>query len=83
MVMFLVLFILGAITHISIHLSNAKRGHKFLLSDLLFDFCMVRVVTCILRIIWTFIRAPGVALAANLFQNGGYDIISPLRLMTG
>ncbi|KAG6360402.1 hypothetical protein INS49_011461 [Diaporthe citri] len=44
-VFFLLLFLLGAFTHISIYRANAKRGHKFLLSDLMFDFCMIRSVT--------------------------------------
>ena len=68
---FLILFGLGALTHISIYRANSKRNHKFLLSDLIFDFCMVRVVTCVFRIIWAFIGPRGVVLAANIFENGG------------
>ncbi|GJC96732.1 hypothetical protein ColKHC_05558 [Colletotrichum higginsianum] len=52
--LFLLLFAAGAYTHIRIYRANAKRGHKFLLSDLMFDFCMVRTVTCIMRIVWAF-----------------------------
>lgn len=70
-ILFLLLFIGGAVTHISIYRANAKRGHKFLLSDLMFDFCMVRTVTCIFRIIWVFVHARGVVLAAQIFFNGG------------
>lgn len=70
-IFFLILFIGGAATHISIYRANAKRGHKFLLSDLMFDFCMVRTVTCIFRIIWVFIQPRGVVLAAQIFFNGG------------
>lgn len=70
-IFFLLLFIGGAATHISIYRANAKRGHKFLLSDLMFDFCMVRTVTCIFRIIWVFVHARGVVLAAQIFFNGG------------
>lgn len=68
---FLLLFILGAFTHISIYRANAKRGHKFLLSDLMFDFCMIRSVTCIFRIIWVFSQLRGIVLAAQIFFNGG------------
>lgn len=68
---FLILFVLGAFTHISIYRANAKRGHKFLISDLMFDFCMVRVVTCIFRIIWAGINPRGVVLAASIFESGG------------
>lgn len=70
-IVFLILFMGGAATHISIYRANAKRGHKFLLSDLMFDFCMVRVLSCIFRIIWIFIHPRGVVLAAQIFFNGG------------
>lgn len=68
---FLFMYIGGAVTHISIYRANSKRQHKFLLSDLMFDFCMVRTVTCIFRIIWVFIHPRGIVLAAELFFNGG------------
>lgn len=68
---FLVLFILGAFTHITIYRTNSKRGHKFLLSDLMFDFCMIRTLTCTFRIIWSFISPRGVILVALIFENGG------------
>jgi hypothetical protein len=70
-IVFLMLFLLGAFTHISIYRANAKRGHKFLLSDLMFDFCMIRSVTCIFRITWIFRQLRGVVLAAQIFFNGG------------
>ncbi|PQK14570.1 hypothetical protein BB8028_0005g01010 [Beauveria bassiana] len=79
-VIFLVLFGLGAFTHISIFRANAKRGHKFLLSDLMFDFCMVRVLTCIFRIVWAFSSPRGVVLAAIIFQNGGAAVIFAVNL---
>ncbi|KAM3427381.1 hypothetical protein NHJ13734_009004 [Beauveria thailandica] len=77
---FLVFFGLGAFTHISIFRANAKRGHKFLLSDLMFDFCMVRVMTCIFRIVWAFSSPRGVVLAATIFQNGGAAVIFAVNL---
>jgi hypothetical protein len=69
--LFLVLFATGAVTHMRIYRANAKRGHKFLISELIFDFCMVRNVTCILRIIWSFLSLRGIILAAQIFENGG------------
>ncbi|KAF9874389.1 hypothetical protein CkaCkLH20_07952 [Colletotrichum karsti] len=42
-VMFMLMFMLGAYVHISIYRRNAKRGHKFLISDIIFDFCVVLV----------------------------------------
>ncbi|KAF5135176.1 hypothetical protein E5D57_005820 [Metarhizium anisopliae] len=78
-IVFLVLFSLGAYLHISVYKANAKRGHKFLLSSLMFDFCMVRVTTCLFRILWAFIglQAPGIVLVANVFQNGGLIAMCP------
>lgn len=70
-IVFLILYASGAATHISIFRANSKRGHKFLLSDLMFDFCMVRTVTTIFRIIWIFIQPRGIVLAAQIFFNGG------------
>lgn len=69
---FLVLFPLGAITHLSIYRANLKRGHKFLFSSTVFEFCMVRTATCIMRIVWIFVKAPAVILVALIFQFGGY-----------
>lgn len=68
---FLAMYVSGAATHISIYQANAKRGHKFLLSDLMFDFCMVRSLTCIFRIVWIFSQLRGIILAAQIFFNGG------------
>ncbi|KAM4065013.1 hypothetical protein HRG_004644 [Hirsutella rhossiliensis] len=79
-VIFLILFALGAFTHISIYRANAKRGHKFLLSDLVFDFCMVRAVTCIFRIIWAFFSPRGIILVALIFENGGAVVVFAVNL---
>lgn len=70
-IVFLLLFAAGALTHISIYRSNAKRGHKFLLSDLLFDFCLMRGLACALRIAWIFFQTREVILAAQILFNGG------------
>jgi hypothetical protein len=69
---FFVMFITGATTHFTIHQLNGKRGHKFHLSDAVFDFCMVRNITCIMRIVWaTHPNNPSIALAAPIFENAG------------
>jgi hypothetical protein len=69
---FLVLFIMGAATHFTIHELNGKRGHKFHLSDAVFDFCMVRTVTCTMRIVWAFRPTNNsIQLAALIFENAG------------
>lgn len=69
---FLVLFLIGAASHFFIHEFNGKRGHKFHLSDAVFDFCMVRTVTCTMRIVWAFRPDNNsVVLAALIFENAG------------
>jgi hypothetical protein len=69
---FLVLFLIGAATHMTIYNINSKRGHKFILSDLFFDFCMVRTVTTTMRIVWAFRPMNNsVVLAALIFENAG------------
>lgn len=70
-IIFLILFAIGGFLHITIYRRNAKRGHKFLLSDLMFDFCMIRVVTCIFRITWSIVSTRGVILIALITLNGG------------
>ncbi|ORY55865.1 uncharacterized protein BCR38DRAFT_356302 [Pseudomassariella vexata] len=77
---FLVLFMIGAGTHINIYRANAKRGHKFLLSDLIFDFCMIRNFTCIFRIIWAFVNTRGVILVALIFEFGGAAVIFAVNI---
>jgi len=78
--LFLLLFAAGAYTHIRIYRANAKRGHKFLLSDLLFDFCMVRTVTCIMRIVWAFEKNRVVILIALIVQFGGAVVIMAVNI---
>jgi hypothetical protein len=71
-VVFLILFITGATTHFTIHELNGKRGHKFHISDMVFDFCMVRTVTCTMRIVWAFRTSNNsIVLAALIFENAG------------
>jgi hypothetical protein len=76
-IIFLIFFITGAVTHFTIHEVNSKRGHKFHLSDLVFDFCMVRTVTCTMRIVWIFRpNNNSVVLAALIFEGAGYVLPS-------
>ena len=46
---FLVLFIIGAVSHMSIFLANKKRSHKFIISGMMFGFNMARIVSCTMR----------------------------------
>lgn len=82
-IVFLVLFAAGAVTHISIYTANAKRGHKFLLSDLMFDFCLMRSLACVFRILWIFTQLRGIILGAQIFFNGGYVPETALIVRSG
>lgn len=72
---FLALFALGAISHMTIFQINRKSGHKFIMSGAMFGFCMARIIACSLRIVWA--AKPtnvSVEIAASLFVSVG-DII--------
>ncbi|KAK1625797.1 hypothetical protein BDP81DRAFT_381107 [Colletotrichum phormii] len=79
-IMFMVLFMLGAYVHLSIYRRNAKRGHKFLISDIVFDFCMIRTVTCIFRITWSIVSTRGVVLLALITENGGAALLFAVNI---
>lgn len=79
---FLVLFILGAVGHMTIFQLNRKRGHKFIMSGMLFGFCMARITTCVMRIVWatrpTQLR---VAMAAQIFVSAGVVLLFVINLI--
>ncbi|KAL3427417.1 hypothetical protein PVAG01_00926 [Phlyctema vagabunda] len=65
---FLVLFICGAVTHMTIFQMNKRRGHKFILNGLMFGFCMARTVACTMRLVWaTHLHNVRIAIAAQIF----------------
>ena len=79
---FLALFIVGAASHMTIFQLNLRKGHKFIISALLFGFCMARIVTCIMRIVWA-TRATDVrvAIAAMVFVSAGVLILFLINLV--
>lgn len=79
---FLALYIIGAIGHMLVFKNNMKRGHKFILTMLVFGFCMCRVVTCILRIA-SATRPTNIqlALAAQIFVAAGVLLIYVVNLI--
>ena len=81
-VVFLVLFIFGAVAHMTILQLNNKRGHKFLMSGLIFGFCMARITTCVMRIVWTErpTRIP-IAIAAQIFVAAGVVLLFIVNLI--
>lgn len=69
---FIVLYASFAATNMTILQVNRRRGHKFLLSGLMFGFCMARITTLVLRIAWA--NRPSnirLAIAAQIFLNAG------------
>lgn len=71
-VFFLMLFLIGGAFHFYTHEVNRKRQHKFHLSALMFDFCLVRTITCTLRIVWKFKPDDAnLILTALIFENAG------------
>ena len=79
---FLLLYILGAATHMTLYQMNKRKGHKFLMSGMLFGFCMARTVTCILRIAWSTrpTKVP-LAIAAMIFVAAGVVLLFIVNLI--
>ena len=79
---FLLLYLIGAISHMTILQTNLRRGHKFIISGMLFGFCMSRLVTMILRIVWatqpTNLR---LGIATNVFVYAGVLLLFIVNLI--
>lgn len=79
---FLVLFIIGAVTHMTFLQLNRRRHHKFILSGLLFGFCMARIVSNAMRIAWaahpTNVR---LAIAAMVFVSAGVVLLFVVNII--
>lgn len=79
---FMVLYLCFAASNMTIFQLNRKRNHKFLISGVLFGFCMARTVTCIMRIVWaTRQHNIRVAIAAQIFNNAGVLIVYLVNLI--
>lgn len=78
---FLFLYILGAIAHMYRFRTNIARGHNFLISGFTFGFCMARIVTCIVRIVWaTRPRNVSIGIAAVIFVQAGVVLLFAINL---
>ena len=79
---FLALYITAAVANVTILLVNLRRGHKFVISGMLFGFSMSRVVTMVLRIAWatrpTDLR---LGIAANVFIYAGVVLLFVINLI--
>lgn len=68
--------------HMTILQINMRKDHKFLASGALFGFCMARVLTCTMRLVWsTHQTNESVAIAASIFVNAGVIIIIIINLL--
>jgi hypothetical protein len=68
--------------HMAVLQINQKKGHKFLASGALFGFCMTRITTCTMRLVWsTHQDNVSVAIAANIFVNAGVIIVIIINLL--
>lgn len=79
---FLLLYLIGALAHMTILQTNLRRGHKFIISGMLFGFCMSRLVTMILRIVWA--TRPSnlrLGIAANVFVYAGVLLLFVVNLI--
>lgn len=69
-------------THMTIFNINHKRDHKFVFSALLFGFCMARITTLVLRIVWaSYPRSVNIAIAANIFVQAGVLLLFIVNLI--
>jgi hypothetical protein len=61
---------------------NKRRGHKFIMSGLMFGFCMARITTCVMRIVWaTRPTQIPVAIAAMIFVTAGVVLLFVINLI--
>ncbi|KAF2838891.1 hypothetical protein M501DRAFT_1004730 [Patellaria atrata CBS 101060] len=79
---FLALFIIGAVVHMTIFQKNNRQGHKFIFSVLLFGFCMARITTTTLRIASTCLpHNIRLAIAAQILVAAGILLIFIINLI--
>ncbi|KKK11852.1 hypothetical protein P175DRAFT_0559831 [Aspergillus ochraceoroseus IBT 24754] len=79
---FIVLYIGFAATNMTIFQKNRRRDHKFVLSGMMFGFCMARITTLVLRIAWA--NRPHnvrLAIAAQIFVNAGILLIYIINIL--
>ncbi|KAI1266917.1 hypothetical protein F5Y18DRAFT_352133 [Xylariaceae sp. FL1019] len=79
---FIVIYLCFAATNMTILQVNLRRGHKFIMSGMLFGFSFSRTVTLILRIVWaTRQHNVRLAIAANIFVNAGVLLLYVINLI--
>ena len=74
--MLIFVYLAGGIANQIIYQRNRRRGYKFPMSWLMFGFCMARVGTGVMRLVWaTRPTNARIAIAALIFTNIGVLII--------
>ncbi|MCJ1231483.1 hypothetical protein MMC12_008160 [Toensbergia leucococca] len=87
-VVFMLFFMGGFACHAWIFRTNWQRRHRFVMSALMSGFCMERIITCILRIVWAcYPKSVQLAIAQQVFVAAGVillfitDIIFTQRIL--
>ena len=76
------IFLASAILNMTIFQRNRRRGHKFVLSALLFGFSMARLLANIMRIVWAAKpRDAQIAIAAGVLTNAGVILLFIVNLI--
>ncbi|KAL4801205.1 hypothetical protein BDV18DRAFT_87744 [Aspergillus unguis] len=79
---FMALYATFAVINMTILQKNNKRKHKFVLSGMMFGFCMARITTLTLRIVWANRQHNvRIAIAANILVNAGILLVYIINLI--
>ncbi|OJJ05084.1 hypothetical protein ASPVEDRAFT_137118 [Aspergillus versicolor CBS 583.65] len=79
---FMALYICFAAINMTILQKNNRRNHKFILSGMMFGFCMARITTLVLRIVWANRQHNvRVGIAANILVNAGILLVYIINLI--
>ena len=79
---FLALFMVGAAGNMTIFQINRRRGHKFIMSALSFGFCMARIATMVMRIVWAnYPNDIQIGIAASILVSAGVLILFIINLI--
>lgn len=79
---FLALFITGAVSHMTILQVNRRRSHKFIISGMMFGFCMARITTMVMRITWACRpNSVPIAIASQVFTAAGVVLLFVINVL--
>ncbi|EFY99003.1 DUF3112 domain protein [Metarhizium robertsii] len=79
---FIALFVASAALNMTIFQRNRRRGHKFILSALLFGFSMARISANVMRIVWAnYPHDVSIAIAATILTNAGVLLLFIVNLV--